>query len=99
MKFKWISFKKWSSKATKRLVRHRIYRKGKWTPFTNVVRRYEKTEIKIKIRWDYPIDQEDWLNPENIKLALSTFCPNTQFEVSELSFRNIFKKKGGELIG
>ena len=37
---KWISFKKWSSKSTKRIIRDRIYKKGNWTPFTKIRKRY-----------------------------------------------------------
>lgn len=41
---KWISFKKWSSKTTKRLIRKRIYkssREDNWTPITQVYRRHK----------------------------------------------------------
>ena len=40
---KWISFKKWSTKSTKRLIRKRIYKPWKrnpWTPITQVYRRH-----------------------------------------------------------
>ena len=43
-----------------------------------------RTEIKVHIEWDYPDDQEGWLNPMNIKLALGTFCPNTNFKVCQI---------------
>lgn len=39
-------------------------------------------EISVKIIWNKPKDK-DWLNQDNIALALSAYCPNTNFEVSE----------------
>ena len=38
----------------------------------------------VKIQWDKP-EEQNWLCPDNIKLALSSYCKNTNFEVSELS--------------
>lgn len=37
----------------------------------------------VKIRWDKP-DDKNWLCPDNIKMALSAYCTNTKFEVSEV---------------
>ncbi len=41
-------------------------------------------EINVKIKWDTP-DDKDWLNPDNIATALSAYCKNTNFEVSEIT--------------
>jgi hypothetical protein len=40
-------------------------------------------KIFVVIEWDEPEDQE-WLNPFNIELALSAHCENTVFEVREV---------------
>ena len=42
-------------------------------------------EIMVNIEWDNPNEQQ-WLNPDNIKQALSAYCPNTNFEVKEVIF-------------
>ncbi len=39
--------------------------------------------IKVEIKWDEP-DEQDWLCPENISLALHSYCKNTKFEVEKL---------------
>lgn len=36
--------------------------------------------ISVVIEWDYPED-EFWLNPDNIKMALESYCKNTKFTV------------------
>jgi hypothetical protein len=38
--------------------------------------------IIVKIEWDVP-DEPNWLNPYNLELALSEYCPNTAFEVRQ----------------
>jgi len=38
---------------------------------------------KVEIKWDNPYD-ENWLCPENIKLALSAYCRNTHFDVKKI---------------
>jgi hypothetical protein len=40
-------------------------------------------EIKVKIKWDKPKDK-NWLNNNNIVVALSRYCKNTKFDVIEL---------------
>ena len=37
----------------------------------------------IIIEWNTPED-ENWLCPENIELALSSYCKNTEFKVSKI---------------
>lgn len=37
-------------------------------------------EITVTIKWDKP-DEPYWLNADNIKTALSSYCKNTSFEV------------------
>lgn len=39
--------------------------------------------ICVEIEWDSP-EEPLWLCPENIKIALSAYCPNTKFEVREI---------------
>ena len=39
-------------------------------------------ETTVKIIWDEPQD-ENWLCPENIQIALSAYCTNTKFEVTK----------------
>jgi uncharacterized protein (DUF433 family) len=39
-------------------------------------------KIFVEIEWDTPEDRH-WLCPENIRIALSHYCPNTRFRVSE----------------
>jgi len=38
----------------------------------------------VKIEWDQPQDQ-NWLNPDNIALALHAYCRNTKFKVTKLN--------------
>lgn len=40
--------------------------------------------VKVKIEWDVP-DYKNWLNAFNIGLALSKFCKNTKFKVTEIA--------------
>ena len=40
-------------------------------------------KIVVEIEWDYPNGQH-WLNADNIKTALGTYCKNTAFNVVEL---------------
>jgi hypothetical protein len=40
-------------------------------------------ETIVRIKWDDPKDK-NWLCPENIKIALSAYCVNTNFEVEEI---------------
>ena len=40
-------------------------------------------ETIVKIKWDKP-EEQDWLCDENIQKALSAFCINTKFEVTDL---------------
>jgi len=42
-----------------------------------------KIQVKIEIEWDVPDDQF-WLNADNVKTALSAYCKNTRFTVTEL---------------
>ncbi len=42
-------------------------------------------ETIVKITWDEPED-ENWLNPFNIGLALSFYYKNTHFMVEEIKF-------------
>jgi glutathione synthase/RimK-type ligase-like ATP-grasp enzyme len=44
-------------------------------------------ETIVRIKWDEP-KQKDWLCPENIKIALSAYCVNTNFEVEEIPLFN-----------
>lgn len=37
----------------------------------------------VEITWDEP-EYEEWLCPDNIKLALSSYCTNTKFEVKQI---------------
>ena len=37
-------------------------------------------KIRVEIKWDKPKDK-NWLNKDNIAIALSTYCKNTKFEV------------------
>lgn len=45
--------------------------------------------IDVSITWNNP-DEENWLNADNIAIALHVYCPNTQFEVEE---RTYFKEE------
>ena len=40
--------------------------------------------IDVRIEWDEP-DDPHWLNPENLELALSEYCSNTLFTVTDIS--------------
>lgn len=40
--------------------------------------------LVVKITWDTPDDPE-WLNPYNVELVLAEYCPNTAFEVTQVS--------------
>jgi len=40
-------------------------------------------EITVKIEWDKP-DDKNWLNQFNIETALSAYCKNTKFKVTEI---------------
>lgn len=40
-------------------------------------------KIRVEIEWDTP-DEENWLNPYNLELALSSYCTNTRFNVNEV---------------
>jgi hypothetical protein len=46
----------------------------------------------VIIEWDEPKDAA-WLCPENIKLALSAYCPNTKFEVERIRVEHQVKEK------
>jgi len=39
--------------------------------------------IKVEIKWDKP-EEKPWLCPDNINVALSAYCKNTKFEVTEI---------------
>lgn len=41
-----------------------------------------KNEITVTIKWDKPKDK-NWLCPDNIAIALHSYCKNTKFEVKE----------------
>jgi hypothetical protein len=41
-------------------------------------------KISVEIEWDSPNDPF-WLNPDNVCLALSAYCPNTHFDVRDLT--------------
>lgn len=43
-------------------------------------------ETTVKIKWDKP-EEANWLCPENIEIALSSYCKNTEFEVEEVNTR------------
>ena len=45
-------------------------------------KRSKMPEITVKITWDKPKDT-NWLNPDNVALALNAYCRNTKFEVKE----------------
>jgi len=38
------------------------------------------TTIKVEIEYDEPKDPY-WMNPDNVKLCLEAYCPNTKFDV------------------
>ncbi len=40
-------------------------------------------KMVVEIEWDYP-DEQHWLNADNIKVAMSSHCKNTVFNVVEL---------------
>lgn len=40
-------------------------------------------ETIVKITWDKPQIQE-WLCADNIKIALSSYCKNTKFDVKDI---------------
>ena len=40
-------------------------------------------KTKVIIEWDKPKEQQ-WLCADNIAIALSAYCKNTKFEVSEI---------------
>lgn len=57
-------------------------------------------ETIVKITWDKP-EEQHWLNAYNIKIALSSYCKNTKFEVEELPQAHVmprFKNSIQELI-
>jgi len=39
--------------------------------------------IIVRIEWDWP-DEQHWLNPDSVALALHAYCENTRFSVTEL---------------
>jgi hypothetical protein len=39
-------------------------------------------EKNFRIKWDQP-DDENWCIPDNVSLALHSYCPNTHFAVFE----------------
>jgi len=46
-------------------------------------------ETIVKITWDEPQMQE-WLCADNIKIALSAYCKNTNFDVKEIEIEKPF---------
>ncbi|MCK5017283.1 MAG: hypothetical protein KAS32_09430 [Candidatus Peribacteraceae bacterium] len=40
-------------------------------------------ETIVKIEWDKP-EEQGWLCPENIEIALSVYCTNTKFKVTQV---------------
>ena len=40
------------------------------------------------IEWDSP-DEEHWLPPDNVAVALHSYCPNTRFVVTEAAQQNV----------
>ena len=54
-------------------------------------------ETTVKITWDEPQD-ENWLCPENIKLALLSYCTNTKFEVEKVIPLELPVKPASEFI-
>lgn len=40
------------------------------------------SEIKIRLRWNN--EEQYWMNPENVILALRKFCTNTEFQCQYL---------------
>jgi len=40
-------------------------------------------ETIVKIQWDQP-DEPGWLNADNIQIALSAYCKNTNFKVTDI---------------
>lgn len=40
--------------------------------------------INVRIEWDWP-DEQSWLNPDNVRVALSAYCRNTAFTVTDIS--------------
>ena len=45
-------------------------------------------KINVIIEWDTPEDSM-WLNPDNIAVALHSYCTNTQFVVKEAAQRPV----------
>lgn len=47
-------------------------------------------ETNVNIKWDEP-QMKEWLCPDNIRIALSAYCKNSNFEVTELkdSFQSV----------
>ena len=40
-------------------------------------------KIAVEIEWDYP-DEQQWLNADNIEVALGAYYKNTYFDVVEV---------------
>jgi len=40
-------------------------------------------KIVVRIDWDYP-NEKNWLNADNIAIALRSYCKNTNFNVTEM---------------
>ena len=55
-------------------------------------------ETNVKIEWDQP-DEKQWLNTDNIEMALATHCSNTKFKVSTLDPITGINKRNLEFIG
>ena len=41
-------------------------------------------ETIVKIKWDQP-DEKEWLCADNIQIALSAYCKNTNFKVTDVN--------------
>ena len=40
-------------------------------------------KITVEIEWDWP-DEPEWLNADNVALALHAHCKNTKFAVCDI---------------
>ena len=39
-------------------------------------------KITVEIEWETP-DDPNWLNADNVSIALHAYCPNTKFHVTD----------------
>lgn len=48
-------------------------------------------EMKVRVIWNN--DDQYWMNPDNLLLALRAYCPNTKFECQYLIHPNADKMR------